>query len=74
MANFVGETFAKAKSNPLGLILGAGAGYLVAKKAIKTQKTWVLIAVTVVGAIGGAMVSSSIKAHKSQPTKTTIKR
>ena len=72
MANQVSEIIAKGKNNPLGLLIGAGAGFLIAKKLVKTQKTWVIVVVTVVGAIGGAMISSSIKAHKSAPTKSDV--
>ena len=36
MANSVKEIVAKGKSNILGGVLGAVAGYLVAKKLVKT--------------------------------------
>lgn len=56
------EVLGKAKSNMVGTIVGAGAGYLVAKKAVKTTKTWVTVLITVGGAIAGAMAQASMKA------------
>ena len=72
MANQVNEIIGKAKNNPLGLILGAGAGFLVAKKVVKTEKLLMVIASSLVGAIAGVLVQSKIKAKKSQPTNATV--
>ena len=72
--NKVKETLAVAKNNPIGLVAGAGAGYLAAKKLIKTEKTWVLVATIAVGAVVGAMVQSKMKAKASQPTAATVKK
>lgn len=60
------------KSNPMGVILGAGAGYLVATKGIKTTNTWYLIGTCVAGAIVGASIQSKMSAKASQPTASTI--
>ena len=66
------DTVAKLKNNPMGLILGAGAGFLVAKQLVKTEKMWVLVAVTVAGGVAGAMVQANMKAKKGVPTATTV--
>lgn len=62
------------KSNPVGLIVGAGAGFLIAKKVVKTDKVIVLVAVTAVTAILGAMAQSKMHAKKSEPTAATVKK
>jgi F0F1-type ATP synthase assembly protein I len=72
MANQLRTLGAKAQNNPLGLLVGAGAGFLVAKKLIKTQKTWVLVATSIVGAVAGVLVQSKMKAKASQPTAKTV--
>jgi hypothetical protein len=66
------DTVAKLKNNPMGVVLGAGAGFLVAKQLIKTEKMWVVIATAVVGGVAGAMVQASMKAKGSQPTASTV--
>lgn len=66
------EQIATIKSNPIGLVAGAGVGYLVAKKLLKTEKMWVVIAVALVGGVAGAMVQAKIKARKGVPTATTV--
>jgi len=66
------ETVAKMKNNPMGLILGAGAGFLVAKQLMKTEKMWVIVASAVVGGVAGAMVQANMKAKKGVPTATTV--
>ncbi len=66
-------TIEKVKSNPMGLVLGAGAGFLVAKKLVKTEKMWVLVAITLAGGIAGALAQSHMKAKKGVPTAATTK-
>jgi F0F1-type ATP synthase assembly protein I len=73
MSNQVSVIVAKAKNNVVGMLVGGGAGFLVGKKVIKTEKTWVLIVSTLVGAVVGTLVSASIKAKSSQPTDATVK-
>ena len=68
----VTEQIANLKSNPIGAIAGAGAGYLVATKLVKTDKMWMTIAIAVVGGIAGAMVQAKMKAKKGMPTATTV--
>lgn len=60
------------KNNPMGVILGAGAGYLVATKGIKTSNNWYVLATCVAGAIVGASVQSKMSAKASQPTASTV--
>jgi outer membrane lipoprotein SlyB len=66
------ETVSTAKSNVMGLILGAGAGYLVATKAMKTEKMWVKVASAVVGGVVGSMIQSKMSAKKGVPTATIV--
>ena len=68
----VTEQIGKLKSNPLGTLAGAGAGYLVAKKLVKTEKMWMTLAITVVGGVVGSMVQANMKAKKGVPTATTV--
>jgi outer membrane lipoprotein SlyB len=70
--NKVTEQIGNLKSNPIGAIAGAGAGYLVATKLVKTEKMWMTIAMAVVGGVVGAMVQAKMKAKKSVPTATTV--
>lgn len=70
--NKVTEQIGNLKSNPIGALAGVGAGYLVAKKLIKTDKMWMVVAVSVLGGIAGAMVQAKMKAKKSMPTATTV--
>lgn len=68
----VTEQIGKLKSNPLGTLAGAGAGYLVATKLVKTEKMWMTLAITVVGGVVGAMIQANAKARKGVPTATTV--
>lgn len=68
----VTEQIGNLKSNPIGAIAGAGAGYLVATKLVKSEKMWMTIAIAVVGGILGAMVQSNMKAKNGMPTATTV--
>lgn len=66
------EQFNKIKSNPIGLLVGAGAGFLVATKGIKTDKMWVKVVSALVGGVAGAMIQSKIKAKSGVPTKAVV--
>ena len=68
----VKETVTKVTTNAMGGVIGGVAGYMVAKKVIKTEKMWLLAVVTVVGVIGGAMVQAKMKAKKGVPTANTL--
>jgi hypothetical protein len=68
----VTEQIGKLKSNPYGTLAGAGAGYLLATKLVKTEKLWITITITVVGGFVGAMWQANIKAKKGLPTATTV--
>jgi hypothetical protein len=68
----VTEQIGNLKSNPIGTLAGVGAGYLVAKKLIKTDKMWMVVVVSVLGGFAGAMVQSKMKAKKGMPTATTV--
>lgn len=66
------KTVSTVKSNIVGTLVGGVAGYYTAKKAIKTEKKWVLAVSILVGAVAGAMVQSKIGAKASTPTATTV--
>ena len=72
MSNIVKKTTAKVRNNPIGLVVGAGAGYFLAKKYGKVSKPWKLIACAVVGGVVGAHVNSFITAKRSAPTKEVV--
>lgn len=65
------DNVAKIKNNPVGAVVGAGAGYLVATKLVKTANIWLQVGIAVIGGVTGALVQSKIKARKSQPTAST---
>jgi outer membrane lipoprotein SlyB len=66
------EQISTLKNNPIGLVVGAGAGYLVATKLVKTDKMWMKIGIALAGAVAGAMVQAKIKAKKGVPTASTV--
>lgn len=66
------EQLETLKKNPLGLAIGAGAGYLVAVKLVKTEKLWTKIAVALAGAVAGAMIQSKVTAKKGVPTASLV--
>lgn len=68
----VKEQIAKLTSNPVGSLVGVGAGYYVAKKLIKTDKMWMVVVVSVLGGVAGAMAQAKWKAKKGVPTATTV--
>ena len=72
MANQIKTLVAKAQNNPLGLLVGAGAGFLVGKKLIKTHKVWALVVSSVVGGIAGVLIQSKMRAKAGQPTKAVV--
>lgn len=66
------ENVAKVTGNPIGAIVGGAAAFLAAKKLGKVENKWVLIGLTVVGAVAGALVQAKMKAKKGAPTSTTV--
>jgi outer membrane lipoprotein SlyB len=66
------EAVSTAKGNVVGFIVGAGAGYLVSTKAIKTEKMWVKVVSAVVGGVVGSMIQAKMSAKKGVPTATII--
>ncbi len=66
------KTIDTLKANPMGLVVGAGAGYLVAVKLVKTEKLWTKIAIALAGAVAGAMVQSKVVAKKGVPTASVV--
>jgi hypothetical protein len=69
----INETLTKVKANMVGSIIGAGAGYLVAKRVIKTEKMlWTGLTI-VAGIVVGAMISSNMKAKSGVPTASIVK-
>lgn len=66
------EQITKVTSNPIGALVGVGAGYLVAKKLMKTDKMWMVAVVSILGGVAGATVQAKYKAKKGTPTATTV--
>jgi hypothetical protein len=64
-------TVTKVKNNPLATLVGAGAGFLIARKMKVTNKYYIAGAI-LAGAVVGAFTSSYIKQTKSTP-KASIK-
>jgi len=62
---FLQDTTAKIKANPVSTLLGGVAGFLIAKKLMKTENNYYVIGIAIVGAIGGAMISASMKTKKT---------
>jgi outer membrane lipoprotein SlyB len=67
----VNTQISRLTSNPIGSLVGAGAGYYVAKKLMGTQKMWITIAITIVGGMLGAGVQSRM-GKKGVPTAATV--
>lgn len=68
----VNEVSAKVKYNVLGTVIGGIGAFVIAKKVIKAENNWVIAAIVVAGAVGGAIISSNLKAKKSTPTKEIV--
>lgn len=66
------EQIATIKGNPIGLVVGAVGGYLIATKGLKTEKLWMKIGLAVVGGVAGAMIQAKIKAKKGVPTAPIV--
>jgi hypothetical protein len=67
------KTLTKVKANPIGAIVGMGAGYYAVKKYMPLSSTPIVLIGAVLGAIAGANVSSMIQAKRSTPTMAQIK-
>lgn len=74
MNQFIQTQVSRMSNNPLGAAAGATVGYYAAKKLMKTEKMWIIVAVTVVGASLGATALSKLKAAKGQPTAADAKK
>lgn len=68
------KSVAKVTNNPLGSLIGAGAGYMVAKKFGKVEKWYYLAGAVLVGAVVGGMAQSYMKAKASTPKATDVKK
>ena len=66
-------TTAKIKNNPIGAIAGAGLSYYGLKKSGKVNKTWMLIALSVVGGVAGAYIQSKVTSSAGAPTAASAK-
>jgi outer membrane lipoprotein SlyB len=66
------EQISNLKSNPIGLGVGAVAGYLVATKLVKTEKMWMKVAIAIAGGVLGAMVQAKIKAKQGVVTPAIV--
>jgi hypothetical protein len=69
---FIQDTTAKVKANPLSTLAGGVAGFLIAKRLIKTTNNYYLAGAVIVGALGGAMISASMKTSKSATIKASV--
>lgn len=70
--NTVQTQINRLTANPIGAIGGAGAGYYVATKLIKTEKQWMTWAVVIVGGIVGASIQSKMAAKSGVPSASTV--
>ena len=68
------KTITKVQANPIGAIVGMGAGYYAVKKYMPLSSTPIVIIGAILGAIVGANVSSMIQAKKSMPTRAVIQK
>lgn len=66
------KTIKSVKANPIGAIVGMGAGYYAVKKYMPLSSTPIVIVGAVLGAIAGANVSAMLRAKSSPPTKQEI--
>jgi hypothetical protein len=60
------------QANPIGAIVGMGAGYYAIKKYMPASSTPIVIVGAVVGALVGASVSQMLMGKKMPPTKQEI--
>lgn len=67
------KTISKVQANPIGAIVGMGAGYYAVKKYMPLSSTPIVIVGAILGAIAGANVASMIKAKRSVPTRAEVK-
>lgn len=68
----VNQTISRLTSNPIGTIVGAYAGYYVAKKLVNTQQMWMTVAIAIVGGVVGAGVQAKMGAKSGTPTAVTV--
>jgi len=68
------KQISKITANPIGLLAGAGLGFMAAKKFSKTGNKYVLIGATVAGGILGALAQAAYKAKKGAVTVNTVKK
>lgn len=66
------KTISQVKANPIGAVVGMGAGYYAVKKLMPASSTTVVIIGIVLGALAGANVSGMIRAKGSVPSKKTV--
>jgi outer membrane lipoprotein SlyB len=64
----------KVKANVIGTIAGAGITYFAVKKYTGISKTYLVVAIAVLGGVAGAYAQSAIQAKKSAPGKATVKK
>ena len=55
---------------PMGTIGGAALAFLAAKKFGKVENKWMLIGITIAGAIAGSIIEYKIRAKNVKPTIT----
>jgi outer membrane lipoprotein SlyB len=68
------EQINKLTRNPIGLIAGGLAGWLLAKKVLKIESNLWSIVGAGAGAVIGANAQERYKAKKSQPTAQLINK
>jgi hypothetical protein len=68
------KTISKVQANPIGAIVGMGAGYYAVKKYMPLSSTPIVIIGAILGAIAGANVASMIQAKRSMPTRAVIQK
>ena len=68
--NTVNQSISRMTTNPIGTVVGAYAGYYVAKNLVKSQQMWMTVAIAIVGGVIGAGVQARMGAKK--PTAVTV--
>jgi F0F1-type ATP synthase assembly protein I len=66
------EQVTKITNNIPGTLIGAGVVYFGVKKFANVENKWVLIGLTVVGGLAGAMVQAKMKAKAGAPTAEIV--
>jgi hypothetical protein len=68
----VNVTISRMANNLVGSIAGGVAGYYAATKLVKAQQNWMVIGITIIGAVVGANMQANM-GKKGAPTPAMTK-